>query len=335
MDYDIPMLDGDTGPRVTIREANAQNVDFVLLNTELGLANSLRRVMLAEVPTVAIDVVEVETNTSTLADEFIAHRLGLIPLNCKNIDDMRYTRDCDCDDHCEYCSVTLTLNARCTDDSGIMTIYARDLIVAEGRPNEWLGTPVITDPEGKGAIILKLRKGQEIRMRMVAKKGIAKEHAKWCPTAAIGFEYDPYNKLKHLDYWYEKDPVEEWPLSGNASWEGDAPTEGQRFDYDAEPTQFYINVETVGGLEPDACIQQGITALQQKLALIIQETKGEAVQTNGVNGDSNYVPGSPQLNGAMSSYGDVTTPYGGATSAWGGAGGTTPYGATPYGNQPY
>jgi len=133
MDYDVPMVDGDTGPRVIIREANSQNVDFVLENVDLALANSLRRVMLAEVPTIAIDVVEVETNTSALADEFIAHRLGLIPLNSKNIDDMRYTRDCDCEQYCEYCSVTLTLNARCTDDSGILTIYARDLVVAEGR----------------------------------------------------------------------------------------------------------------------------------------------------------------------------------------------------------
>lgn len=334
MDYDVPLVDGDTGPRVIIRDANSQAVDFVFDKVDLGLANSLRRVMLAEVPTVAIDIVEVETNTSTLADEFIAHRLGLIPLNSKNIDDMRYTRDCDCDSYCDYCSVTLSLNARCTDDSGIMTIYARDLIVAEGRPNEWLGTPVITDPEGKGPIILKLRKGQEVRMRMIAKKGIAKEHAKWCPTAAIGFEYDPYNKLKHLDYWYEKDPVEEWPLSNNAAWDGDPPAEGERFDYDAEPNRFYMNIETVGGLEPDACMQQGIKVLQQKLALIIQELKGEERTANGVNGEQ-YGGNSPQMNGAMSSYGEqgFTTPYGG-TSAWGGPGGATPYGATPYGNNP-
>ena len=41
----------------------------------------------------AIDLVEVETNTSVLPDEFIAHRLGMIPLVSHNCEEgMRYTR---------------------------------------------------------------------------------------------------------------------------------------------------------------------------------------------------------------------------------------------------
>lgn len=165
--------------------------------------------MLAEIPTMAIDLVEVEKNNSFLADEFICHRLGLIPLNSKNVDDVLYTRDCDCEQYCENCSVTLTLNAKCTSEE-TMKVYARDLVVAEARPNEWVGNPVITDPDGQGVCIVKLKKGQEIRMKCIAKKGIAKEHAKWAPTAAIGFEYDPSNRLRHLDYWYEQDAQVEW-----------------------------------------------------------------------------------------------------------------------------
>ncbi len=41
----------------------------------------------------AIDLVEIETNTTVLPDEFIAHRLGMIPLVSTNCDEaMRYTR---------------------------------------------------------------------------------------------------------------------------------------------------------------------------------------------------------------------------------------------------
>jgi DNA-directed RNA polymerase II subunit RPB3 len=138
--------------------------------------------MLAEVPTMAIDLVEIEANTSVLADEFLTHRLGLIPLNSKNVDDVAYSRDCDCEQYCELCSVILTLHARCTGDE-IMKVYARDLLVDPLRQNEWVGNPVITDPEGLGTVICKLRKGQELRMKCIAKKGIAKEHAKWAPTA--------------------------------------------------------------------------------------------------------------------------------------------------------
>lgn len=89
-----------------------------------------------------------------------------------------------------------------------------------------------------------------------------------------------------------------------------------------------MNVETVGGLEPDAIMQQGIKVLQQKLASVIQELSGGDDQRdmNGYGGASpGYTPGTSY--GGNDGY---TTPYGGNASAWGG-GGTTPYGATPYG----
>lgn len=204
------MMDETVGPSVKISAADSTHVDFDLTNVDLSFANSLRRVIQAEVPTMAVDLVEIETNTTVLADEFIAHRLGLIPLNSKNVDDVVYSRDCDCEQYCELCSVKLTLNAKCTADGDIMKVYARDLAVDHRRPNQWVGNPVITDPDGLGSLICKLRQGQELRLTCIAKKGIAKEHAKWMPTAAVGFEYDPHNKLHHLDMWYETDAAKEW-----------------------------------------------------------------------------------------------------------------------------
>ncbi|KAF2804072.1 DNA-directed RNA polymerase subunit D [Mytilinidion resinicola] len=319
------------GGAINVRFLNADSTraNFLIQNFDLATANSLRRVMLAEVPTIAIDVVEVLDNTSVLADEFICHRLGLIPLNSTNVDDLLASRDCDCDGYCELCSVVLMLDAKCTGND-IMKVYARDLVVSEGRPNEEIGLPVITDPDGLGSIIVKLRRGQSIKMKCVAKKGIAKEHAKWAPSAAIGFEYDPNNKLRHLDYWFEEDPIKEWPKNEeNANIDG-IPQEGEPFDYDAVPTRFFFDVETVGGLEPDQIVLQGIKVLQRKLAGIIGDLTGTE-ETNGVDG---YGGGqSPQMNGGQG-YGapeqGYTTPYGN-TSTWGGGGGTTPYGATPYG----
>ena len=324
--------------------------------------------MLAEIPTMAIDLVEVEANTSVLADEFIAHRLGLIPLNSKQIEDVNYTRDCDCDQYCEHCSVTLTLHARCTGDD-VMRVYARDLVVGEPRPNEWVGSPVITDTQGLGSVICKLRKGQELRMKCVAKKGIAKEHAKWAPTSAVGFEYDPHNKLKHLDYWYEEDPDKEWyapvaslaspshlpippakpptrPPSKNATWE-ETPSSTLPFAYDAAPSKFYFEVESVGNLEPDAVVQQGIKVMQQKLAAVIRDLEGGSANADAPAGDATAAVagpdgigfGGPGFGAADPGPGDqgfaadgFATPFlgvQGAGSVWGG--GATPYGATPYG----
>lgn len=205
MNYD----DTPEGAAITVRTATDINVDFILKNTDLAFANSLRRVLLAEIPTVAIDLVEVSSNTSVLPDEFLAHRLGLVPLSCHGVDEMKYSRDCDCDDYCEFCSVTLTLDAKCTGNE-VMKVYSRDLVVGANRPNEWIGNPVCRDVNKQGVLLAKLRNGQEIKMKCIAKKGIAKEHAKWAPTAAIGFEYDPNNTLRHLDYWYEEDAKAEW-----------------------------------------------------------------------------------------------------------------------------
>ncbi|KAI1637091.1 DNA-directed RNA polymerase [Biscogniauxia mediterranea] len=329
MDYDNMMLDGESlGPSVKISAADSTHVDFELTNVDLSFANSLRRVIQAEVPTIAIDLVEVEVNTSVLADEFIAHRLGLIPLDSREIDQLNYTRDCDCDQSCGKCTVQLTLHAKCTSDE-VMKVYARDLIVGIDRPNNHIGNPVITDPDGLGSLICKLRKGQEIKLNCIAKKGIAKEHAKWSPTAAVGFEYDPHNKLHHLDLWYEQDANAEWPKSKYADWE-EPPAEGEPFDYNAVPSRFYYEVEGAGNIEPDAIIQEGIKELQKKLAGLIHGL-GE---NDGMNGDYDG-PRSPDAMDGGVGWQDqgYTTPYGNAgnASAWGG-GAATAYGTTPYGN---
>lgn len=44
---------------------------------------------------IAIDIVEIESNTTVLPDEFISHRLGMIPLISSNCEEgIRYTRVC-------------------------------------------------------------------------------------------------------------------------------------------------------------------------------------------------------------------------------------------------
>lgn len=122
------------------------------------------------------------------------------------------------------------------------------------------------------------------------------------------------------------------PKSKNAHLE-DAPPLNQPFDYTAVPSKFYFDLESIGNLEPDAVVVQGIKVLQQKLAKVIQELTGSDDGRNGAaDGDGFGMGGrSPDAMAMQDGYGDqgYTTPYlnGGAQSAWGGA--ATPYGQTP------
>ncbi|PHT66455.1 DNA-directed RNA polymerase II subunit RPB3 [Capsicum annuum] len=87
---------------------------FELRYTDSSIANTLHRIMIAEVPTIAIDLVEIEVNSSVLNDKFISHYLGLILLTSERAMSMRFSRDCDAcdgDGQCEYCSVEFYLRS--------------------------------------------------------------------------------------------------------------------------------------------------------------------------------------------------------------------------------
>lgn len=49
------------------------------------IPTALRRIIKAEVPTMAIELVQYEENDSIMQNEMLAHRLGLVPLKCSNI----------------------------------------------------------------------------------------------------------------------------------------------------------------------------------------------------------------------------------------------------------
>lgn len=57
-----------------------EEIVFDLSGVEPPLANALRRILIAEIPTMAIEKVDLWQNTSIIPDENLAHRIGLVPI---------------------------------------------------------------------------------------------------------------------------------------------------------------------------------------------------------------------------------------------------------------
>lgn len=149
------------------------------------LANSLRRVMIAEVPSLAIEDVWVVENNSPLYDEMIAHRLGLIPLKT-DLESYVLPSECGCaGEGCPQCQVAFTIKKEAIE--GPITVFAEDL-----EPED----PQIIAVNPKIPIV-ELVKGQQIVLEAYAKLGIGEEHAKWQPVSTVAYKYLP---LIRIDY---------------------------------------------------------------------------------------------------------------------------------------
>ena len=152
--------------KITVHENTDEKVSFTLSEVSTAYANTLRRLMLGEVPTMAIEEVTLDKNDSILYDEIIAHRLGLVVLKT-DLDSYAMTSVCKCKGAgCPQCQLKLSLK-----EVGPKVVYAKDLVSKDPKV-----VPVYSD-----TVIVKLLEGQELQLEATAILGTGKEHAKWSP----------------------------------------------------------------------------------------------------------------------------------------------------------
>jgi DNA-directed RNA polymerase II subunit RPB3 len=206
-------------PDIEIIQIRDDYIEFYLLNADLSFANSLRRVMIAEVPTMAIDMVSIRANTSPLFDEFIAHRLGLIPLTSGDVHRFEYSRKCNCNEPCESCSVQFYLKVKCEADSmEVTTEHIRPV-------NKDSSVVPVRYMDQDPIIIAKLKKNQELDMHLIAKKGIGKEHSKWSPVCTVVMQHEP--EIELID---RANGIDKLSVNQKKEFVNSCPTKVYRFD---------------------------------------------------------------------------------------------------------
>ena len=137
---------------------NEQKISVKIKGIPIQYANALRRICLNGVPIFAVENVDVLENSSVLADEGVAHRVGLIPLTT----DLESSKGGNEND-----KIMLTLDSGVSDET--RTILSGDLKSQD--PN------VI--PTSNDIPIVTLAPGQSLKIEAHARLGKGTEHAKW------------------------------------------------------------------------------------------------------------------------------------------------------------
>lgn len=146
------------------KSKDGMTVKLLVKGTSAAFVNALRRAIIEEVPTMAIEDVEFRKNNSILYDEMIAHRLGLIPLKT-DLKGYRMLKPGDEPGKANQVSFTLKTTKQGNVVSGDMESSDKSV------------TPVHGD-----MLITKLLKGQSLEFEATAVLGKGREHSKWCPA---------------------------------------------------------------------------------------------------------------------------------------------------------
>ncbi|HUZ79201.1 MAG TPA: DNA-directed RNA polymerase subunit D [Thermoplasmata archaeon] len=170
---------------VAVRSLKPRSTMLEFSGTTSAQVNAIRRVLVADVPKLAIEDVEFHLgpirdeatgkdydSSTSMFDEGVALRLGLLPIPT-DLGQFRKRSECTCSGAgCPSCQVMYSI-----DRKGPCTVYARD-VVPLGDP-----TLAIIEPE---IPIVRLGAKQALLAYATAVVGTAREHAKWQVALAVG-----------------------------------------------------------------------------------------------------------------------------------------------------
>ena len=185
--------------QVTICSSTDSEIVFDLVGVDVSIANALRRIMLAEVPTVAVETVWISANSGIVQDEILAHRVGLVPI----LVDPR-TLEYVLNEPTDADTITFHLDVIYPQDAEERASYPNSIDVSATNGKvlsshlRWLpqGSQQAKYPDGVHAVnddivLAELRPGQRIEFEAHCCKGVGKDHAKFSPVATASYRLLP------------------------------------------------------------------------------------------------------------------------------------------------
>lgn len=289
----------ENGPQLLGNPKNKIQAHFRFKNTNVTLANTLRRAILTLTPNVAFrtepfeksDIV-IRTNTTPLVNEIIAHRIGMIPIKA---DPLTFDPE-----HYEF-----ILDKENTSKE-IMNISASDFVIRKKNPDNLLEAPVEVpttdffppDPiTGDTVLITRLRPqwnptAPNERIQLTAKAAISNGHEniRWSPVSQCSYEYTRDTDEAHIEEVFKN-----W-LSNNKKIQDTSSVGDERIaelrrefntmeiqrcflkDEKGEPFDFTFHVESVGIQTIQTIVRAGLAACEalvtkyQDLDAVLPET---------------------------------------------------------------
>lgn len=230
---------------------------FLLKDAEESFANAIRRLIMEEVPVLAVEDVEIKENSSALYDEMLALRLGLCPIKT-DLKSYELKEKCKCGGAgCAICELKIILKG---GKKGY--VYATD---AQSK-----------DPQCKFVYkmpVVKLAPKQKIEMQMTAILGKGKEHAKWSPGWAWYFGW-PELKAGGRSKLEELKECEALEVRGGAvkikdilKWDGASEElcEKKGVEVEFSRQELVFQVESWGQLSCQEMVEKAADILLEKL----------------------------------------------------------------------
>ena len=255
-------------------ESNISKYEISQSNT--AIVNSLRRVIISEIPTVSIQYIKFIENSTHFFEEFISHRVGLIPLIYNgDINEIRYKKECSCDNECELCRLVINVDLKNETDN--LKYFTSDDLRFN---NDKLSVVKYKNP----IPICCLNPGENLKLECYAFKNIGKNHSRWCAVSGVSFikkhnvkvidgnfsslPKENYNLILKGDEVYIKNEFEFIPEDNKGFFKVyDKNKEiTKNINCDIIPTNNYIlKIETNGSIDNDTILRMGIDILNKKI----------------------------------------------------------------------